>query len=486
MSLTILVGVLGFVLLIALIFLGMPIYLSMLVVGIGGNLTLAFLNPDIVNSNIGVLSYFFQFKTLLWNFLSNLNLMVLPIFIFLSFFFEETGMSARVFAGINYFIGRVKSGLGIATIFSAGLIGAISSSSLATTSAIGAASYQELKKYNYNDRLISGIVASAGTLGTLIPPSFVLIIYAVLVETSILEMFKAAFIPAGLAIVFFSTLTHFLVTKELKASKQTEQDEQNKNEASSSVSSWTEKFSFNKNTRIALKGILPTFLLFLLIFLGLFQGWFSLVEVACLASFLVFIYSLITKKLNLKKLYSIFLRTANYSAMLYMILFGAEILKSFFSRSNLPFFFVDQLTALINWLDFSWGLSWSPWLVLLGVLLFLIILGCFLESLTIILIFVPFFWPLLVELNGGENIAPHLSYFNLSNDELKIWFGILMLIIVEVGLITPPMGLNLFILKKVVPDLSLAEIYLGVLPYIMLEIVRINIILFFPFILFLL
>ena len=322
--------------------------------------------------------------------------------------------------------------------------------------------FKELKKHDYPDDLISGIIASGGTLGILIPPSFILIIYSTLVEVSVIAMFKAAIMPAVLAIFFFSSVVYW---KSAKARK---------------VGGVVRAGRLARTARVlalwvGVKLLLPVVILFLVVFWGMYFGWFSPVEAASMGVFGVLAYGLIKKSSIFKsKLKKSLLATANYTAMIYFILLGAEILKGFFTRSTLPIYLVEA----------SAGLDVNPWLILVMALFFLIFLGCFLESLTIVLIFVPFFWPVLVQLAGSTEANALNNFLNLTPEQLKIWFGILMLIVIEIGLITPPVGLNLFIIKKTIPSLPLKKIYKGVLPFLLIEVVRVLIVLFFPFIVF--
>ena len=448
-----LIGLMGFVLLVGLILARFPVYLSMIFVGLAGNAALAE-----VNSHFHFSHYLLQYKTLLWNFFSNYNLSILPLFILMGYLAEELGISEDLFKGMNVFLNKLRGGLGIATVASAACLGTISGSSLATTAAIGKVAFKELKKHDYPDDLISGIVASGGTLGILIPPSFILIIYSTLVEVSVIAMFKAAIMPAVLAIFFFSLVVYWKSAKSREVGGVVR--------AGRVFALW-----------VGVKLLSPVVILFLVVFWGMYFGWFSPVEAASMGVFLVLAYGLIKKNSILKsKLKKSLLATASYTAMIYFILLGAEILKGFFTRSTLPIYLVEA----------SAGLDANPWLIVVMALFFLIFLGCFLESLTIVLIFVPFFWPVLAQLAGSTEANALNSFLNLTPEQLKIWFGILILIVIEIGLITPPVGLNLFIIKKTIPSLPLKKIYKGVIPFLLIEVVRILIVLFFPFIVFLL
>jgi TRAP-type C4-dicarboxylate transport system permease large subunit len=174
--------------------------------------------------------------------------------------------------------------------------------------------------------------------------------------------------------------------------------------------------------------------------------------------------------LTLAGLKDALLDTAVTSAMIYFILFGAEVLKGFFARSNLP-------AALANWAATS---GVDPWLVLIAMLLILIVLGFFMESLSMILVVVPFFWPVLVELNGGAWVSADFAAFGMTTNELKLWFGILALVVVELGLITPPVGLNVFIISTLARNVSMRDVFLGVIPFFAIEIIRVALLIAVP------
>ncbi len=457
-----LIGLIGFFVLVGLILIRFPVYLSMVFVGVLGNAMLAETTPHFQFTH-----YLLQYKTLLWNFFSSYHLSILPLFILMGYLAEELGISKDLFRGMNFFLKKFRGGLGIATIASAACLGTISGSSLATTATVSKVAFQQLKKYRYQSDLISGIIASGGTLGILIPPSFVLIIYAALVQISVIKMFKAAIFPAALAVFFFALVVYGKSAKRGPSAS-----------PASKAQAKTNGETFISHSFIShLKALLPVAVLFFLVFWGMYFGWFSPVEAASVGVFAVLVYGLIKKNsLTKSKLKKSLLATVNYTAMIYFILLGAEILKGFFTRSTLPIHLVELLA----------GLDWNPGLIIVMILLFLIFLGCFLESLTIVLIFVPFFLPVLTELASSHDESLLSSFLSLTPEQLKIWFGILMLIVIEIGLITPPVGLNLFIIKKTIPSIPFEKIYLGVVPFLLVEVIRILIILFFPAIVFLL
>jgi TRAP-type C4-dicarboxylate transport system permease large subunit len=226
--------------------------------------------------------------------------------------------------------------------------------------------------------------------------------------------------------------------------------------------------------RRALLRLLPVLAIFGAIILGLGMGLFTPTPAAGAGVFAILVYGLFMRLfgegLTLQGIGLALRDAAVTSAMLYFILFGAEVLKGFFSRSGLP-------VALSSWAGAS-GLD--PWLILIAMLLILIVLGCFMESLSMILVIVPFFWPVLVELNGGDYVTTDSAAYGIGPEELKIWFGILALVVVELGLITPPVGLNVFIISSLAPDTSMGDTFKGVMPFFAVEILRIALLLAVP------
>jgi TRAP-type C4-dicarboxylate transport system permease large subunit len=226
--------------------------------------------------------------------------------------------------------------------------------------------------------------------------------------------------------------------------------------------------------KVAIRRLIPVLAIFGAIILGLGFGLFTPTPAAAIGVFLIFAYGLYLRRfgegLSLGGIKDSLLSTAVTSGMIYFILFGAEVLKGFFARAGLPEF-------LATWAGNS-GLD--PWMIIAVMLVALIILGCFMESLSMILVVVPFFWPVLVEINGGDYATASTAAFGMDIDELKIWFGILALIVIELGLITPPVGLNVFIISALAGDVKMSETFKGVMPFFGVEFIRIFLILAFP------
>ena len=443
------VGGLGFLFL--LLALRIPVALAMFLVALVGSFVLSLATPFLRFD-----AYLLQFQSSFWNSVASYELSVVPLFILMGFLASESGLSHHLFQGMRALVGRFKGGVALAVIGACAAFGAVSGSSIATASTMSKISLPELKKLKYNESFSTGVLAAGGTLGILIPPSIVLVIYAVVVETSIIEMFQAAILPALIAVVFFAATILFLVFKN------------------PSLAPKTTKLS-QKEFKQKILHLCPVLIIFGIIILGLGLGIFTPTPAASAGVFLVFCYGLVLKYktgfgLNWNGIKNAAKQTAKTTAMIYFILFAADIIKGFFSRSGLP-------NLLIELLQNSF---WNPYLVLILMLTILILLGFFMESLSMILVFIPFFLPILIELNGGEYAVAETAFFRMDTDNLKLWFGILALVVVELGLITPPVGLNVFVIKSFSPHTPTKSIFLGVLPFFCVEILRILLLLAIP------
>jgi len=399
----------------------------------------------------GVGTIFNQLKTLAYGQFSSYDLSVVPLFILMGALASRIGLSSALFAAANSWLSWLRGGSAMAAISACAGFGAICGSSIATASTMGRVALPELLKFNYSISLATGVLAAGGVLGILIPPSIVLIIYALIVEVNIVSMFAAALIPGLLAIcLFLATIAVFVAIYPDAAPKTRKTD---------------------KEERIrATIGILPVASVFIIVLGGMYVGFFNPTPAASLGVGLVLIIGYITKKLNLTQLKEALLETAGLSGMIYLILLGAELMKIYMSRTGLP-------QALSDWILVA---GFEPMSVLIVLLLGMILLGCLLDSLSIILLIIPFFWPVLVELNGGVHIAAESAGFGMTTGDLKIWFGILALVVVEVGLITPPVGMNVFVISSIADNCDISDTFKGVSPFFIAELIRIVILISLP------
>ncbi len=426
---TIIIGLSGLACLIALIALRVPIaYAMILVGGIGAS---------ILNGPWIVLA---QLKSLPYSQFSIYDLAVVPMFICMGYLAAHSGLSRDLFRAANAWLGRMRGGVAIAAIVACAGFGSVCGSSLATASAMGQVALPELRRYKYAPSLATGTLAAGGVLGILIPPSVVLIIYAIIVEANIITMFAAAVIPGLIAVAFF-IVTIMVVTAIWPETAP----------ASERVS--------RQELIAATLGVLPVLGVFGLVIGGIYGGFFNPTPAAAVGTFLVGLFGMMRGSVRWTQLRQSLLSTAQTSGMIYLILLGAELLKIFMSRGGVP-----QATAE---LAVTSGLG--PYTLLFILLAALIILGCLMDSLSMILLVIPFFWPVISGLD-----------FGMPQEDLKIWFGILTLIVVELGLITPPVGMNVFVINSLATDVPMRKTFEGVAPFIVAEVVRVGVLIAFP------
>ena len=324
-------------------------------------------------------------------------------------------------------------------------------SSLATASTMGRVALPELRRFNYSGSLATGSLAAGGVLGILIPPSVVLIIYAIIVEANIVTMFAAALLPGILAVILF--LLTIAVIVQIRPD-------------SGPRHSGVDATEFRQATA----GVIPVLVVFGVVLGGIYGGFYNPTPAAAVGVALVWLYGTASGDLKLRSLIDALKETARMAGMIYLILLGAELMKIYLSRIGLP-----QATA--EWII---GTGLAPMTVLVLLLLALIALGCLMDSLSMILLVIPFFWPVLVDLNGGLYMSAEGSGFGMSTEDLKIWFGILALIVVELGLITPPVGMNVFVISALAKDIPMAETFKGVVPFFGAEVARVAVLAAFP------
>ncbi len=433
-------GVIAFVILVGLIAIRIPIGYAMIIVGGSG---IALLNgPGILLS---------QMKTLAYGQFSIYDLSVVPMFILMGALASHAGLSTSLFRAANAWLGWMRGGTAMAAIAACAGFGAVCGSSLATASTMGRVALPELKRYRYSGALATGTLAAGGVLGILIPPSVVLIIYAIIVEANIVTMFAAALLPGILAVLLFVLTIAIYVLIWPNAGPRGE---------------GTDRAEF----RAATLGVIPVVLIFGVVLGGIYGGFYNPTPAASIGVAMVLIYGVARRSIKLPQLIDSIKETAGTTGMIYLILLGAELMKILMSRLSLP-----QATA--EWILVA---DFPPMTVMVALLIALILLGCLMDSLSMILLVIPFFWPVLMELNGGIYQGAEGSGFGMSTDELKIWFGILALIVVELGLITPPVGMNVFVISALAKDVPMIETFKGVMPFFVAELIRVVLLLAFP------
>lgn len=422
-------GLVGLAALVVLIAIRIPIAYSMILVGGVGTV--------ILNGPTLVLA---QLKNLAYSQFSIYDLSVVPMFVLMGYIASHAGLSRDLFRAANAWLGWMRGGVAIAAIAACAGFGAVCGSSLATASAMGQVALPELRRYKYSPALATGTLAAGGTLGILIPPSVVLIVYAVIVEANIVTMFAAALIPGLIAIVFFMIVIAVYVRIWPGSGPQ------------AGAVDRAELIG----TTIA---VLPVVGVFGLVIGGMYFGFFNPTPAAAIGVFLVAVYGIARGVLRWQQMRASLLSTAQTTGMIYLILLGAELLKIFMSRGGVPQAAAEAAVAS--------GLG--PYTILVILMIALIVLGCLMDSLSMILLVVPFFWPVISSLD-----------FGMSEEDTKIWFGILALILVELGLITPPVGMNVFVINSLAKDVPMRQTFLGVSPFLVAEFVRVTLLVLFP------
>ncbi len=424
-----LIGLAGLAVLIGLIAIRMPIALAMILVGGIGASILS--GPAIVLS---------QLKTLAFGQFSIYDLSVVPMFVLMGNIATRSGLSQDLFRAANAWLGRMRGGVAMAAIAACAGFGAVCGSSLATASTMGQVALPELRRYRYSPALATGTVAAGGVLGILIPPSVVLVVYAIIVEANIITMFMAAFLPGVIAVLFFiATIAIYVAVRPESGPP------------GARVSA--------KELRRATLSVLPVLGIFGLVIGGIYFGAFNPTPAAAIGVFLVAVHGFSVRRLEVRDVREALLGSAQTTGMIYLILLGAELLKIFMSRGGVPMAAADMMATS--------GLS--PHMILILLLVALIILGCLMDSLSMILLAIPFFWPVIAVLD-----------FGMDPESVKIWFGIIALIVVELGLITPPVGMNVFVISALSPDVPMRQTFLGVMPFFLAELVRVALIVAFP------
>ena len=424
------IGIWSFPVLLLLIFLRIPIGLAMVLVAIIGN--------ALVRGSFSPI--LFQLNDLTYSIFSNYSLSIIPLFLLMGQFATIGGMSQSLFNAAQSFFGHKKGGLAMASIGACAGFGAICGSSLATAGTIGQVALPELKKQTYSGSLATGALAAGGTLGILIPPSIILVIYSIIAEQNIAKMFVAALVPGVLAVIGYMITIAIIVRLKPGSAGKIER------------ASWQQRLN-------SLTSIWPVLALFFIVVGGMYLGVFTPTEAAAIGAVATGFMAYFSGSLNKQSFIKAALKTAKTTAMIFLIIFGASLFNSFLALTQLP----QQIAILVVEQNIS------PYLFLALILLIYLIFGAVMDSLSMILLSVPIFFPIIITMDFGIPVA-----------ELGLWFGILVLIAVEVGLITPPVGLNLFIINKLADNVSMKETYKGVLPFVLSDIIRVIILLAFP------
>ena len=368
------------------------------------------------------------------------DLSVIPLFILMGHFATQGGISKALFDFAAGVMGRFKGGLAMAAVLACAAFGAICGSSVATAATITGVALPEMKRHGYSGRLATGTLAASGTLGILIPPSVPLVIYAILTEQNIAKLFAAAMVPGIIAMLGYMAAIAIYVRLVPGHAPEV-------NEESAGV------------TLASIKGVAPIMAIFLIVFGGIYTGMFTPTEGAAVGAASTFVASLFKGEITWAKFKQCFYATADSSAMIFLIFIGADLMNGALALSQAS----TQLSALIL------NLGWTPLCVIAGILVFYVLLGAVMDELSMILLTIPIFFPIVMGLD-----------FGMPKESVAIWFGILVLMVVEFGLLAPPVGLNVYVVNGMAKDVPIAESYRGVMPFLISDTVRTLLILFFP------
>ncbi|MGD9115668.1 MAG: TRAP transporter large permease [Dehalococcoidia bacterium] len=417
------VGLIGIVVLVMLFLIGMPVGFAMAFVGMAGFCLLT--SPD---AGLSLLARDFFAN------LSSYSLTVIPMFIFMGSIAYASGMSRRLYqAGYTAF-GQMKGGLAMATIAACAGFAAMCGSTNATAAAMGRVALPEMKRYNYNDSLATGCVAAAGSLGILIPPSTIFIIYGIMTEQSIGKLFIAGVLPGLLLAGLFIATVLILCKRNPSLAP------------GGAPTSWKEKLT-------GMVGVIEMFVLFALVIGGLFLGWFSPTQAGAAGAGGALIIGLARRQLNWKGFVFAIKDTLRITCMVMIIVTGAIIFGHFMAVAKLPL-------ILSEWVG---GLPLPPMAIMGVIVLIYLVGGCFMDALALITLTVPIIYPVVLVLGFDP-----------------IWFGVIIVLVTEMGVITPPVGLNVYVIKGVAPDVPLESIFKGILPFLAAIVVAVIILMVFP------
>ena len=406
----------------------------------------------------------------------NYTLSVVPLFILMGNFVTRAGMSQELFRAAYAFIGHLRGGLAMATIVGCAGFGAICGSSIATAATFAKVAYPSMKRFGYSDALATGAIASGGTLGILIPPSTIMVIYGIMTGTSIGKLFAAGILPGILATLLLCGAVQYVAWRDPKAGPPGERTSWRERWSTVAGLQWflavgvalglTVRLGWLESDDAAVigalivfamslhyKGVSSVIALFVLVMGGIYGGVFTAVEGAGVGAFGGMVFALARRALGWRGLYAALLESARTTSMLFLILIGALMFAEFVNITSMP----ADLKAFIE------RMQVGPVVVVAVIMIIYVLLGTAMEELSMILLTVPMFFPLIVHMG----LDP-------------IWFGILIVVVVEIGLISPPVGMNLFVLKTLLPQVSTNTVFRGVLPFMLVDCVRLAILVAFP------
>lgn len=370
------------------------------------------------------------------------DLSVIPLFILMGHFATKGGISRSLFEFAAAVMGRFRGGLAMASLLACAAFGAICGSSVATAATITGVALPEMRRHGYSGRLATGTLAAGGTLGIQLPPSVVLVIYAILTEQNITKLFAAAMVPGIIAMLGYMLAVAIYVRVSPGHAPEVEENPA-------------------RLTLHALLGIAPIAIIFSLVFGGIYGGFFTPTEGAAVGAASTFITALVKREMSWDKFKQCFYGTAVSSAMIFLIFLGADLMNAALAQTQVP----NQLAAAVG----SWGIP--PLAIVGAILLFYVVLGAVMDELSMLLLTIPIFFPMVMGLD-----------FGMPKESVAIWFGIMVLMTVGFGLLAPPVGLNVYVVNGLAKDVPIGESYRGVMPFLASDVIRTLLLLFFPMI----
>jgi C4-dicarboxylate transporter DctM subunit len=373
--------------------------------------------------------------------LSVYDLSVIPLFLLMGYFATQGGLSRDLFRAANALIGHVKGGMAMAAVLACAMFGTVCGSSVATAATIGQVAIPEMKRLGYSGRIYTATLAAGGTLGILIPPSVILIVYGILTEQNIAKLFAAAIVPGIIATIGYLLAIMWFARKHPEHCPQAPRQ------------TGAERIA-------ALKPVWPILIIFIVVFGGIYGGLFSPTEAASVGALATFIAAVAKGELTIKGMQESFLGTASNTGMIFLIFLGADLLNSALALSQMP-------AQLAQWVSASGA---SPVLIIVLILLFYVVLGGVMDEMSMILLTLPIVFPIVIG----------LDIYGLDTQSKAIWFGMLILMVVQIGLIAPPVGLNVYVINGMAKDVPMAESYRGVMPFLMTDFIRTALLVIFP------
>ena len=433
------VGIICTIILLIMVVSGVRVVFAASIAGIIGLVELIGVGPAL--GNIGAIPYSKSVTFVLG---------LLPIFILIGFLAYQAGMTRQLYEAAKAWIGFVPGGLAVATVFATAGFAAVSGASTATAAVFSRVAIPEMLKEGYDKKLAAGVVAAGGTLASLIPPSAILIIYAIIVEESVGALLLAGFLPGIFSAIVYGGI--IIIWAKMNPD----------------LGPPGRRYSFNEKMK-ALPGIIPIAIVITVIISAIYAGWATPTEAGALGAFVVLIIA-IMRVLKLQALNFALIETAKLVAMIFSIIWGVLIFVRFLGFSGLP-------ETFANWII---SLPFDPYTVLILILLGYVILGMFIDAIGLLLLTLPVVYPAIILLNGGPDVTADQSPFGMTFNQVSVWFGIIVVKMAEVCLITPPIGLNCFVVAGVRKDIPVTDVFKGVTLFFIADILTILVLIMFP------